>query len=206
MQIDGSAFVITGAASRFGAAVARMIVDEGGRVGLIDLDEAAGKKLEAELGDSDLFLKTDVAAPVEIQRGIDMCAAHFGGIDGAVCCAAARDEPRPDETSVAGLARFADAVNVGLAGAFTVGQLAAQAIGRRDLDEDSERGVIVLSALLSVGETSAGLATRAAGKSTRRLRLAHPTSLRAPSLRRRRRALLVRPSSRASCGTFAKIV
>lgn len=107
MQMGGSTFVITGSACRFGAVVTRMIVDECGRVGLINLDEATGKKLKAELGDSDLFRETDIAAPVEIQRGID----------GAVCCAAARDELRPNETSVARLTRFADAVNVGLAGA-----------------------------------------------------------------------------------------
>jgi NAD(P)-dependent dehydrogenase (short-subunit alcohol dehydrogenase family) len=162
MQIDGSAFVISGAASRVGTAVARMIVDEGGRVGLIDLDEAAGRKLEAELGGSGVFHKADVAIPAEVERAIDVCIARFGGVDGAICCALqASGEKGREEPSGAALGRFAEALTVGLIGVFNVAQLAARAIGRRGLDEEGERGVIVMSALSTSDDAPSGRAAQA---------------------------------------------
>ncbi|TMG88772.1 MAG: SDR family NAD(P)-dependent oxidoreductase, partial [Betaproteobacteria bacterium] len=50
MQIAGNIFFVTGAASGLGAASARMIVANGGRVVLADISDAAGTALAAELG------------------------------------------------------------------------------------------------------------------------------------------------------------
>lgn len=163
MQIDGSTFIISGASSRLGAAVARMIVDEGGRVGLLDLDEAVGKTLEAELGRSSFFHKTDVTVAAQVQRAVDVCVSRFGGLDGAVCCASAPAlEGVVDESSPRALEDFAHALAVNVIGAFNVAVLAARAIARRDLDEDGERGVIVMTAVSAVADAQSGRAARAA--------------------------------------------
>lgn len=52
MQIRDRVFVVTGAASGLGAAVARMVVAEGGSVVAVDLNRAAGEALAGELGRS----------------------------------------------------------------------------------------------------------------------------------------------------------
>jgi len=52
LQIDGNTFFVTGAASGLGAASARMIVSNGGRVVLADIGDAGGTALAAELGGS----------------------------------------------------------------------------------------------------------------------------------------------------------
>src|SRR5450830_1734188 len=64
MQIAGQVFVVTGAASGLGAATARMLAENGGKVVLADLQEEAGEKLATELIGKDgphtmaLFQKT----------------------------------------------------------------------------------------------------------------------------------------------------
>ncbi len=60
MKIDGSVFVVTGASSGLGAATARMVAENGGRVLLADVNAEAGGRLEAELAGAALFARTDV--------------------------------------------------------------------------------------------------------------------------------------------------
>jgi NAD(P)-dependent dehydrogenase (short-subunit alcohol dehydrogenase family) len=50
MQIKDSVFIITGGASGLGAGTGRMLVEQGAKVVLADLNEAAGNALAAELG------------------------------------------------------------------------------------------------------------------------------------------------------------
>ena len=52
MQIAGNVFFVTGAASGLGAACARMIAANGGKVVLADISDAAGAALAAEMGDA----------------------------------------------------------------------------------------------------------------------------------------------------------
>ena len=49
MQIENRVFLITGAGSGLGAAVARMAVAAGGRVALLDVNAGAGQALADEL-------------------------------------------------------------------------------------------------------------------------------------------------------------
>ena len=46
MQIKDNVFVVTGGASGLGAATARMIVERGGKVVLVDVNPEAGAKVE----------------------------------------------------------------------------------------------------------------------------------------------------------------
>ena len=50
MQIKDNVFVVTGGASGLGAATAKMIVERGGKVVLVDVNPQAGAAVEAELG------------------------------------------------------------------------------------------------------------------------------------------------------------
>ena len=86
MEIKDHAFVITGASSGLGAATARMLVAQGGRVLLADVNPQ-GEQLATELGSNARFVVTDVTDPASAQAAIDACLAAFGNLRGLVNCA-----------------------------------------------------------------------------------------------------------------------
>jgi NAD(P)-dependent dehydrogenase (short-subunit alcohol dehydrogenase family) len=80
-QIDGKVAYITGGASGIGAACARVLAREGGRVVITDLDDAAGQALAAELGAAALFLHQDVTEEAAWPGLIASAERHFGRLD-----------------------------------------------------------------------------------------------------------------------------
>ena len=80
--------LVTGAAGRIGSAFTEAIVKNGGKVILVDIDEAKGRILESELGlDRAFFSKADVTIPKETDNSIQAGMKHFGSFDAAVHCA-----------------------------------------------------------------------------------------------------------------------
>jgi len=73
--------VITGAGKGIGAAVARGIVDGGGRVAVLDIDVASGEEVAAELGEAGKFFKADVTDRKSTSAAINQAADHLGGLD-----------------------------------------------------------------------------------------------------------------------------
>ena len=91
-MLKARVFVVTGAAGRIGRAVAEAIIQQHGRVVLMDTDEARGESLATELGDkAALFVKSDATLAEEIDTAIRLAVDRFGEIHGAVHCA----YPRP---------------------------------------------------------------------------------------------------------------
>jgi len=80
-RLDGKVAVITGGASGMGAATVRRFVEEGARVVIADLQEAAGAALEAELGGKAVFCRTDVGREADVQAMIGLAVSRFGGLD-----------------------------------------------------------------------------------------------------------------------------
>jgi NAD(P)-dependent dehydrogenase (short-subunit alcohol dehydrogenase family) len=80
-RLDGKVAVITGAASGIGAGTVRMFVDHGAKVIVADLQEAAGRALVAELGDSTRFSLCDVTRERDVAAAVDMAVAEFGRLD-----------------------------------------------------------------------------------------------------------------------------
>jgi NAD(P)-dependent dehydrogenase (short-subunit alcohol dehydrogenase family) len=80
-RLDGKVAVITGGASGMGAATVRRFVEEGARVVIADLQEAAGAALEAELGGEAVFCRTDVGREADVQAMIGLAVSRFGGLD-----------------------------------------------------------------------------------------------------------------------------
>jgi NAD(P)-dependent dehydrogenase (short-subunit alcohol dehydrogenase family) len=74
--------VITGAASGIGRATVIRLLQDGARVGGIDLDETGLAALDAEA-----VAVADVSDETEIDRAVEKIAAALGGLDGLVACA-----------------------------------------------------------------------------------------------------------------------
>ena len=118
MQIKDQVFIITGGASGLGAATARMIVENGGKVVLADVQVEAGEKLAAELGGK--FVKCDVTSEADGQAVV-AAATAMGTLRGLVNCAGVapavktvgKDGPHPLDV-------FQRTININLVGTFNM--------------------------------------------------------------------------------------
>lgn len=165
MQIADKVFLITGAGSGLGAAVARMAVAAGARAVLVDLNAATGRDMAAELGPAAHFVRADVTSASEGQAAVAQAVATFGRIDVAVSCAGiAPGERIVGRDGPHGLDSFARAISINLVGTFNMLRLAAQAMTVNAADEGGERGVIVNTASIAAFDGQVGQAAYAASK------------------------------------------
>ena len=80
-RVEGKVCIVTGAASGIGLEDARLLVREGAKVVLTDLNEEAGLKAAAELGENALFVRHDIASEADWKRVIDTTVETFGRLD-----------------------------------------------------------------------------------------------------------------------------
>jgi NAD(P)-dependent dehydrogenase (short-subunit alcohol dehydrogenase family) len=165
MQIKDKVFVVTGGGSGLGAAVARVLVAEGGKIVIADVNVAAGEAVAAELGASARFVATDVTSEEQGQAAVVRALDAFGHLNGLVNCAGvAPGEKILGREGPHHLASFAKAVNINLIGSFNMMRLAAAAIAKEEPGVDGERGVIINTASVAAYDGQIGQAAYAASK------------------------------------------
>jgi NAD(P)-dependent dehydrogenase (short-subunit alcohol dehydrogenase family) len=165
MRIENNVFIVTGGGSGLGAAAARMIVENGGKAVLADINEAAGTAHAATLGHNARFVKTDVADEASAIAAVEFALATFGGLHGLINCAGVcpgekvvgRDGPHA-------LASFTRAITVNLVGSFNMLRLAATAMSKGEANDKGERGVIINTASIAAFDGQIGQAAYAASK------------------------------------------
>jgi len=164
MKFQDNVFVVTGGASGLGGATAAMIVAQGGKVILADVNADAGKAHAASLGKAASFLKCDVTQEADGKAVIDAALAA-GQLRGLVNCAGiaigqktvGRDGPHP-------LDAFQRVIMINLVGTFNMIRLAATAMARQDALPNGERGVIVNTASVAAYDGQVGQAAYSASK------------------------------------------
>ncbi|MCS6766127.1 MAG: 3-hydroxyacyl-CoA dehydrogenase [Candidatus Protistobacter heckmanni] len=165
MRLEGSVFLVTGGASGLGEAVARHFHGAGARVGIADLNEAAGKALAAELGARAAFFRCDVSSEADAAQAVDGAVSTFGALHGLVNCAGiAPGEKVLGKQGPHRLDSFSLAIRVNLIGSFNMLRLSAQAMARNEPNAAGERGVVINTASIAAFDGQIGQAAYAASK------------------------------------------
>lgn len=165
MKLENSVFLITGAGSGLGAAVARMAVAAGARTVLLDLNRESGAALAQELGEASRFVCTDVTSADDATAAVQSAIQTFGRIDVLVNCAGvAPGEKIVGREGPHGLESFAKTVTINLIGTFNMLRLAASAMANQQPGATKERGVIINTASVAAFEGQIGQAGYAASK------------------------------------------
>lgn len=81
MRLKDKVAIVTGAASGFGAEIARCYVREGAKVVLADLNESGAQAVAAQLGAAALAVRCDVSKRADIDNVVQATLQAFGAID-----------------------------------------------------------------------------------------------------------------------------
>lgn len=165
MQVAHSKAVISGGLSGLGLAVARHIINAGGKAVLLDINDSAAEAVLSELGGNARFIQADVSDEAQIEAAVSKAAEFMGGVNVAVSCAGilgagrvlGREAPMP-------LQQFAQTINVNLIGTFNLAKSAAAQMQNNESGPDGERGVIINTASVAAYEGQIGQAAYSASK------------------------------------------
>lgn len=165
MQLASAKAVVSGGASGLGFATAKRVVDAGGQVALLDVNDEQGEKSAAELGDQATYIHADVSIEAEVQAAIRKANEFMGGITLAVNCAGVvgaaralgREAPMPTEF-------FERTIAINLVGSFTVAKEAANVMQNNEPNDEGERGMIVSTASVAAFEGQIGQVSYSASK------------------------------------------
>lgn len=119
MRFDGMTVLVTGGSRGIGRAIVKYLVDEHARVGILDVEQAAGDDAVAEYGDRVRFERADVSNERQVARAVAAIAKWGERLDGVVNNAAIAD-PEVGPTEQLATATWQAFVGVNLTGAFLV--------------------------------------------------------------------------------------
>jgi len=163
VQLAGTVALVTGGASGLGLATARTLVGVGAAVVIADLASSPGEQAATQLGDSAVFVPTDVTDADSVQAAVDR-AGELGPLRVVVSCAGIGTPGRVlGKNGPLALEQFARVVTVNLVGSFNVLRLAAAAMAETE-PVAGERGVIVNTASAAAYDGQIGQAAYSASK------------------------------------------
>jgi NAD(P)-dependent dehydrogenase (short-subunit alcohol dehydrogenase family) len=165
MQLSELRAVVTGGASGLGLAVANRIVKAGGKVTLLDVNEAQGGAAASTLGERAGFVATDVTDESAVNSAIDRARERMGSINAAISCAGIGTPARMvgKQGAMAG-AFFRKMIEINLVGTVLVSKAAAVAMQLNTPNAAGERGVIVMTASVAAFDGQIGQVAYSASK------------------------------------------
>jgi NAD(P)-dependent dehydrogenase (short-subunit alcohol dehydrogenase family) len=167
MDLTGKAVLVTGGASGLGESTVRYFAGKGSNVVIFDRDAERGAAIEAELGANVVFVAGSVLDDDDTQAAV-AAATDFGGLRGVVACAGGGTgsgrtigrDGTPHDRKV-----FTDTVDLNLVGTFNTLRFAASAMNDLEpLDDDGQRGAIVMVASIAGYEGQIGQLAYGAAK------------------------------------------
>jgi NAD(P)-dependent dehydrogenase (short-subunit alcohol dehydrogenase family) len=165
MQLKGNVVLVTGGASGLGGATAELIVENGGKVVIADVQEELGRALADKLGANHArFVKCDVTSEADGLAAV-ASAVEMGTLVGLVNCAGigpaaktvGKDGPHRLEL-------FTKVIQINLIGSFNMLRLAASAMCKNAPNAEGERGVCINTASVAAFDGQVGQAAYSASK------------------------------------------
>lgn len=162
MEIKDKVFIVTGGASGLGAGTVKMLVENGAKVVIADVQDEPGKQLATELKQQ--YVHCDVTSEADA-TAVVKAATELGKLVGLVNCAGIAPASRTvGKTGAHPLDLFQKVVSVNLIGSFNMLRLAAQAMNDNEPESTGERGVIINTASVAAYEGQIGQAAYSASK------------------------------------------
>jgi 3-oxoacyl-[acyl-carrier protein] reductase len=81
MRLENKVAIITGAASGFGAGIARRFAEEGAKVLVCDLNDEGANVVAKEIGENAVAFRADVSKADDVQRMVQGALERFGDLD-----------------------------------------------------------------------------------------------------------------------------
>jgi NAD(P)-dependent dehydrogenase (short-subunit alcohol dehydrogenase family) len=171
MQLGPSiSAVVTGSASGLGAATARALAAKGVKVAILDLNEAMGQQIAAEIGG--VYARCDVTNEASVDAALAIARRAHGQERILVNCAGIaigqRITRKAKDTGTIephDLAAFVKVVQVNLIGTFLmISRSAVGMVGLAPLAPDGERAVIISTASVAAEDGQIGQVAYAASK------------------------------------------
>ncbi len=81
MRLAGKSAIVTGAASGFGAEIARVFAREGAKVAVLDINGSGAEAVAGEIGPSAFAIAVDVTKRADIDNAVGKRSKAFGRID-----------------------------------------------------------------------------------------------------------------------------
>jgi NAD(P)-dependent dehydrogenase (short-subunit alcohol dehydrogenase family) len=159
--LGGKVCLITGGAQGIGEACARLFLEQGAKVVIVDIDQEKGKSLESQLqqqGHEIMFIASDIGHMDAVDTVIQQVLAQNGRLDVLVSNAGTFKAAPFLEVSEAD---FDEVLRVNLKGAFLMGQAAARVMkekgGGAIVHMSSVNGVLAIPEIASYNVSKGGL-------------------------------------------------
>ena len=165
MDIAGKVFIVTGGASGLGEGTARMLVANGAKVVIADMQVEKGEQIVQDLGKANAaFVKCDVSQEADGEAAVAK-AVSMGKLMGLINCAGiAPAEKTVGKNGAHNLGVFSKTIMVNLVGSFNMIRLAADAMSKNDPEITGERGVMISTASVAAYDGQIGQAAYSASK------------------------------------------
>ncbi len=166
MDLNNKVAVITGGASGLGRATAEMVINQGGKVALFDLNEDLVAQTAEELGPNATGFTVNVTEEESVEAAVTATMATFGAIHVNVNCAGIGAASRTlSKEGAMPLKMFNFVIQVNLIGTFNTLRLCAAQMQNNEPDNsDNERGVVINTASVAAFDGQIGQAAYAASK------------------------------------------
>ncbi|HBC57146.1 MAG TPA: 3-hydroxyacyl-CoA dehydrogenase [Gammaproteobacteria bacterium] len=166
MILENKVALITGAASGLGLATTAAFIKQGGKVLMVDRNEAALAQASQPFTDQALPAVVDVTDEKSVSEAVAAACKQWGALHIAVNCAGVGMAGRTlGKTGPFSLSVFKQVIEINLVGTFNVLRLAAEAMVQNDpADNQGERGVIINTASVAAFEGQIGQAAYSASK------------------------------------------
>ena len=165
MDIEGKIAVITGGASGLGRATAEMVISQGGKVAVLDLNEELAQATATELGEARAY-QVNVTDDASVAKAIEAVKSDFGAIHINVNCAGIGAASRTvGKDGALDINKFNFIVQVNLIGTFSVLSKCAAIMQVNDPEGEAlERGVVINTASVAAFDGQIGQAAYSASK------------------------------------------